>query len=149
MTESFTITIEPVAADASVATEAAAACTNDNAAPEAGPASATGCAQASAATDAKPDAKPAPKKLYKSVDLIVATIAHRVMDDVVRFEQATTQPVPLDELASGVARKLLCEISHDAAPSIVLFALGAIGGPASLEEITQRLQAAREAGSIA
>lgn len=146
MSESITITIEPVdAATASLTTDAveghtASAVTNDNAAPEAGPAP---------AASAAPATKPAPKKLYKNVDLIVATIAHRVMGDVVLFEQEAAKPVPLDELAVHVARKLLCEISHDAAPSVVLFALGAIGGPATLDEVTQRLQAAREAGSVA
>ncbi len=93
--------------------------------------------------------KPAGTKLHKPIDLIVANTAHTAGIAMQSFARLTGTPAAeCDEtFATEIARKMLCEIAHDASPTKVLFALGAIGGPDSLADVAQRLQAARDAAA--
>ncbi len=97
--------------------------------------------------NAKPE--PAAPKLHKPVDLILANCAHTSGVAMQGFARMTgTTAAEADEcFAVDVARKMLCELAHDASPAKVLFALGAVGGPSSIAEVSQRLQAAREAAA--
>ncbi|MFN3625830.1 MAG: hypothetical protein ACK4TP_17440 [Hyphomicrobium sp.] len=94
----------------------------------------------------EPRKSEATPRLYKPIDLIVANIAH---SGGLLLQGAARLGIDADGLAEAIARKILCEIAHDASPTKVLFALGAIGGPASLEDVAQRLQAARDAAAAA
>lgn len=97
-----------------------------------------------AANDAAPAQNAEAAVFNKPVDLIVADIAHAGGALLFASERAGRDD---SGLPGAIARRMLCEIAHDASITKVLFALGAIGGPASIGEVTQRLQAARDAAT--
>lgn len=141
MSESATITItstEPAPNGHAATFTAEAPATNDN--------------TAASSPDAKQpaqSAQPPANKFHKPVDLILANVAHNAGVAMQSFARLTgTSAAECDEsFALEVARRMLCEIAHEASPRMVLFALGSVAGPASLEEVAQRLQAARDAAT--
>lgn len=96
-----------------------------------------------------PNDTPSNVKLHKPVDLILANAAHNAGIAMQSFARLTGASLAeADEtFVIDIARKMLCEIAHDASPAKVLFALGAIGGPASPQDVAQRMQAARDAAA--
>lgn len=86
--------------------------------------------------------------MSKPVELIIANTVHDAAEQMARnkllFDTVQADPGAVHE---AIARKLLCSLSHDAALSMVLRALGAVGGPATLSDIGARLVAARDAQS--
>jgi len=100
-----------------------------------------------AANDAAPAQNTAnATRFNKPIDLIVAEIAHAGGALLFAAERAGRDDNGLPE---AIARRMLCDIAHDASIAKVLRALATMGGPSSLDEVTQRLQAARDAATAA
>lgn len=85
------------------------------------------------------------------IDLIVTNCLHEVAEKIEVAPPALKAMLKrkLDEaavpMAETVARKLLCDISHDATLPNVLKALAVVKAPFDLNEIMQRLTAVRDA----
>lgn len=80
------------------------------------------------------------------VDLVVATEMSRIAEQLAELPPMLTGPAQTNDpkFREATARELLCRVSHEAALRHVLAALAAVGAPASLDAISQRLQAARD-----
>lgn len=84
----------------------------------------------------------------KPVELIVTIRLHDLVDEIARAPKIVQDAIVgdnADDLMRQLARSMLCRVSHDAALPVVLKALAAVGAPATIDELTQRLAAAREA----
>lgn len=85
--------------------------------------------------------------VYPSSELICANTAYRILLAAKEFEQMHHVSVHAADLSEPSARQMLCEIAHAADLHVVLRALGAVGGPSSVEECAQRIQAAKDASA--
>lgn len=82
--------------------------------------------------------------MSKPVDLIIANRLHETAERLASVPQALLTVARPEQLSAELARALLCAVSHDAALPLVLKALAVAGAPSTLDEIAQRLQAARD-----
>ncbi len=96
--------------------------------------------------------------MNKPVDLVVANVMHEgsafnVHDDEVvraaieiagRKADTTNIKNVKRALAEMVARKLLCEISHQCSTKTVMAALKAVKAPSSIDDILEGLQAVED-----
>jgi hypothetical protein len=88
----------------------------------------------------------------KPIDLVVANLMHEISREIVIamafVKDVTKRELQIDtmdkQLANQIARKLLCEISHEANISHVYAALKAVGAPHSVADIKEGLQAVKE-----
>lgn len=93
----------------------------------------------------------------KSIDLVVACIMHEAVgfDELVERIETLSQQAGQKlskkqrasinaQLAEKVARKLLCEVSHQCPLTVVLAALAAVKAPATAPDILEGLQAVRD-----
>lgn len=90
--------------------------------------------------------------ISKPVDLIVSNVMHNAADGVKKLEalvKAMGRLLPearaeIPDVPTEVARKLLCEIAHEASPALVFKSLEAVGAPASKQMISEGLQAVKD-----
>lgn len=87
----------------------------------------------------------------KPIDLIVANVMHDATDALKKFdillkaaERVGGRLMDGTDLNVEVARKLLCEIAHEASSTDVFRALAAVGAPSSIGDIKDGLQAVRD-----
>lgn len=90
--------------------------------------------------------------MSKPVCLIVTNRMHEAAEEAERLKaipvldaKLVEEKLASDTFADGLARALLCRISHEAGPSVVLKALAAAGAPCSFAEIMAQFAAVREA----
>lgn len=104
--------------------------------------------------------------MSKPVDLIIANSIHEALARLIEAQEQVAASLEslgksglipessmptmknifdVPELPEEIARALLCRISHEAHLSLVLKALGSVGGPSGLEQVKDRLQSARDA----
>ena len=91
--------------------------------------------------------------MSKPVSLIVSNVMHDAADAIRKMEilaKAAQKLLPegvrldLPDIPTDIARKLLCEIAHEAPAGIVFKALEAVGAPASTDLISEGLQAVKD-----
>lgn len=90
--------------------------------------------------------------MNKPVCLIVTNRMHEAAEEAERLTAIPVLDAKLveeqlggDKFAEGLARALLCRISHEAGLAPVLKALAAAGAPCSLDEIRAQFAAVRDA----
>lgn len=90
--------------------------------------------------------------ITKPIDLIIANAFHGALGAVREFEMIKSliskvgkmDEASVPKIHDAIARKLLCEISHEAHISKVFEALKAVGAPSSTEDIAEGLRAVKE-----
>lgn len=88
----------------------------------------------------------------RPAELVIQNALYNCLPKIRRAEEVAEKirqagheaTLPTDSLAEGVARAMLCAISHETSMSLVLKLLASVGGPSDLASVTQMLQAARE-----
>ncbi|MCB0066585.1 MAG: hypothetical protein KDD77_05515 [Caldilineaceae bacterium] len=89
----------------------------------------------------------------KPIDLIVATVMHEAVEsidmaktiyDSIMQQAADHRPMPMAEIHGNIARRLLCQVAHDASMKHVLAALAAVKAPATIELIGEGIQAVKD-----
>lgn len=86
-----------------------------------------------------------PARIYRPVELILTDAIYQMLGSIHEFERFAGKPVPVSAYADDACRVLLAAIIAHGSPDVVLKALAAIGGPASVDECAQRIQAAIDA----
>ena len=84
----------------------------------------------------------------KTVELIAANLIYDIADKIAMLDPvqrlAWEQPEQSRPALEHQLRQLLCNLSHSASIAVVQKALTAAGAPATVCEIEQRVEAARE-----
>lgn len=80
----------------------------------------------------------------KPVELITTTVLHDIADTIERNSADDIAKVDFEALHGEIARKLLCNISHDAGLPAVVKALEAVGVCGGIDGIGRRLTSVRE-----
>ena len=90
--------------------------------------------------------------MSKPVCLIVTNRMHETAEEAEKLKavpildgKLVEAELASDKFADGLARALLCRISHEAGLAVVLKALAAAGAPCTLDEIRAQFAAVRDA----